>query len=158
MKVYICPRLKAIMKKLKVGIIREGKVPHDKRVAFTPEQCAQISQEYPNVELVVQPSEWRSFKDAEYSNVGIKLSEDVSDCDILIGIKEVPKTELIPNKKYLFFSHTIKKQAHNRSLLQTMMQKGITMVDYECLVDKNDNPGTPLCAGRCRCACSPGRQ
>jgi len=139
MKVYICPRLKAIMKKLKVGIIREGKVPHDKRVAFTPEQCAQISQEYPNVELVVQPSEWRSFKDAEYSNVGIKLSEDVSDCDILIGIKEVPKTELIPNKKYLFFSHTIKKQAHNRSLLQTMMQKGITMVDYECLVDKNDN-------------------
>ncbi len=127
------------MKKLKVGIIREGKVPHDKRVAFTPEQCALISQEYPDVDLIVQPSEWRSFTDAEYTNAGVKLSEDISDCDILIGIKEVPKNELIPNKKYLFFSHTIKKQAHNRTLLQTMMQKRITMIDYECLVDKNDN-------------------
>lgn len=127
------------MKKLKVGIIREGKVPHDKRVAFTPEQCAQISQEFPNVELVVQPSDWRAFKDEEYRSLGITMSEDVSDCDILIGIKEVPKSELLPNKKYMFFSHTIKKQPHNKALLQKMMEMGITMIDYECLVDKNEN-------------------
>lgn len=127
------------MKNLKVGIIREGKVPHDKRVAFTPEQCVQISKEFPNVDLIVQPSDWRSFTDAEYRAAGVKLEENISDCDILIGIKEVPKSELIPNKKYLFFSHTIKKQSHNQSLLRTMMDKGITMIDYECLVDKNDN-------------------
>lgn len=127
------------MKKLKVGVIREGKVPHDKRVAFTPEQCVQISKEYPEVELVVQFSDWRSFTNAEYLALGVTMAEDMSDCDILLGIKEVPKIELLSDKKYLFFSHTIKKQAHNRALLQTMMEKGITMVDYECLVDKNEN-------------------
>jgi saccharopine dehydrogenase (NAD+, L-lysine-forming) len=124
---------------LKVGIIREGKVPHDKRVPFTPEQCTMISKEFPNVELIIQPSEWRSFKDEEYVKAGVMLKEDVSDCDILIGIKEVPKQELIPGKKYLFFSHTIKKQPHNRELLRTILQKKITLIDYECMVDTNDN-------------------
>jgi saccharopine dehydrogenase (NAD+, L-lysine-forming) len=124
---------------LKVGIIREGKVPHDKRVPFTPEQCVMIKTEFPDVELIIQPSEWRSFKDEEYENAGITLKEDVSDCDILIGIKEVPKQDLIPGKKYLFFSHTIKKQPHNRELLQTILKKKITLIDYECLVDTNDN-------------------
>src|SRR5436190_16919622 len=124
---------------LKVGIIREGKVPHDKRVPFTPEQCAMISEEFPHVELVIQPSEWRSFKDEEYLKAGVALKENVSDCDILIGIKEVPKQELIPEKKYVFFSHTIKKQPHNRELLRTILEKKITLIDYECMVDTNDN-------------------
>lgn len=127
------------MNKLKVGIIREEKVPHDKRVPFTPEQCASIVADYPNVELVVQPSEWRAFKDEEYSHAGIKLQEDVSDCDILAGIKEVPKPKLLEGKKYLFFSHTIKKQPHNRELLREVLSKKITLVDYECLVDPNGN-------------------
>jgi saccharopine dehydrogenase (NAD+, L-lysine-forming) len=124
---------------LKVGIIREGKVPHDKRVPFTPDQCAMISKEFPNVELIIQPSEWRSFKDEEYVKAGVTLQEDVSDCDILIGIKEVQKQDLIPGKKYVFFSHTIKKQPHNRELLQAILQKKITLVDYECMVDTHDN-------------------
>ncbi len=127
------------MSVLKVAIIREGKVPHDKRVPFTPEQCAMISKEFPNVKLVIQPSEWRSFKDEEYAKAGITLKEDVNDCDILIGIKEVPKQDLIPEKKYVFFSHTIKKQPHNRELLQTIIKKKITLIDYECMVDANDN-------------------
>ncbi len=124
---------------LKVAIIREGKVPHDKRVPFTPEQCTMISKEFTNVKLVIQPSEWRSFKDEEYVRAGVKFKEDVSDCDILIGIKEVPKADLIPGKKYVFFSHTIKKQPHNRELLQTILKEKITLVDYECMVDANDN-------------------
>lgn len=127
------------MQKLKVGIIREGKVPHDKRVPFTPDQCVAIMKEFPHVEIVVQPSEWRSFKEEEYTKAGIKLKEDMSDCDILIGIKEVPKPDLIPGKKYLFFSHTIKKQPHNKALLQTILEKKITLVDYECMVDTHDN-------------------
>jgi saccharopine dehydrogenase (NAD+, L-lysine-forming) len=127
------------MKLLKVAIIREGKVPHDKRVPFTPEQCTMISKEFPNVELIIQPSEWRSFKDEEYVKAGVTLQEDVSDCDILIGIKEVPKQDLIQGKKYVFFSHTIKKQPHNRELLQTILQKKITLIDYECMVDTHDN-------------------
>lgn len=127
------------MKKLKVAILREGKVPHDKRVAFTPDQCVQIIKEFPEVDLVVQPSEWRAFTDAEYAALNIPLSENISDCDILIGIKEVPQKDLLANKKYLFFSHTIKKQPHNQSLIKKMVELGITMIDYECLVDKNEN-------------------
>ncbi len=127
------------MKKLKLGIIREEKTPHDKRVPFTPEQCAQIIKDYPNVELVVQPSEWRGFTQAEYEALGIRMQEDLGDCDILMGIKEVPVDKLIAGKTYVFFSHTIKKQAHNRKLIKALISKKIRMIDYECLVDKNDN-------------------
>src|SRR5690348_2309583 len=98
------------MSKLKVGIIREDKIPHDKRVPFTPEQCSLIKKDYPEVELVIQPSDWRAFMNEEYQQEGIKLQEDVSDCDILMGIKEVPKEKLIDGKTYAFFSHTIKQQ------------------------------------------------
>src|SRR5437867_3603332 len=108
------------MSKLKVGILREEKVPHDKRVAFTPEQCKWIMTTYPNADLVVQPSDWRAYKNAEYEQAGVPLKDDVSDRDLLIGIKEVPKPFLIPNKRYLFFSHTIKKQPHNRGMLKAV--------------------------------------
>ena len=70
---------------------------------------------------------------------GITLKEDISDCDILMGIKEVPKHYLIPGKKYFFFSHTIKKQPHNRELLKTILEKKVQLIDYECLVDPNGN-------------------
>ena len=127
------------MSSKKIGLIREGKIPHDKRVAFTPAQCIQILHEFPGVQLVVQPSEWRSYTDKEYRTAGITLQEDLHDCDILIGIKEVPKDQLIAGKKYLFFSHTIKKQPHNRELLRNVMEKNITLIDYECLVDVTGN-------------------
>jgi alanine dehydrogenase len=127
------------MKKRKVAILREGKIPHDKRVALIPEQCRQVLNEFPEIDLVVQPSPWRAFTDDEFIKSGISLQEDISDCDILIGIKEVPVKELIPGKKYIFFSHTIKKQKHNQLLLQEMIRKNITMIDYECLVDKQEN-------------------
>lgn len=136
---YICATLAYMEKKIRVGIIREGKIPQDKRVPFTPEQCSKIVKDFPQVELIVQPSPWRCFSDNEYSKAGIVLKEDISDCDILMGIKEVPAEELIPGKKYLFFSHTIKKQAHNQKLLKSLLNKQITMIDYECLVDKHDN-------------------
>ena len=93
---------------MKIGIIREEKLPVDKRVPFSPEQCGYIK-EYFKKELVVQPSFHRCFTNEEYLAAGIKLSEDISDCDVLFGVKEVPKDLLIPNKKYFFFSHTIKK-------------------------------------------------
>lgn len=119
----------------KIGIIREGKVPPDARTPLTPEQCKQILDHFP-VELVVQPSEVRSFTDAEYRAAGIPLATDLRDCDILIGVKEVPADQLIPDKTYLFFSHTVKKQAHNRHLLQAILEKNIRLVDYEKLTDE----------------------
>ncbi|MES2140050.1 MAG: NAD(P)-dependent oxidoreductase [Bacteroidota bacterium] len=124
---------------MKIAVLREDKMPHDKRVAFTPEQCLIVQNNFPNTEVVVQPSDWRSYTNEEYLSKGIKMAEDVSDCDILMGIKEVPKQNLIANKKYLFFSHTIKKQPHNKSLLQTILQKNIQLIDYECLTDADFN-------------------
>ncbi|MGB3947163.1 MAG: NAD(P)-dependent oxidoreductase [Bacteroidia bacterium] len=124
---------------MKIGILREGKIPHDKRVAFTPEQCVMINSIFPNVEVIVQPSDWRSYTNDEYLAKGVKMQENLTDCDILIGIKEVPKQELIEGKKYLFFSHTIKKQPHNKELLQTILNKKIQLIDYECLTDEYFN-------------------
>ena len=119
-----------------VGILREGKTPPDKRVPLTPQQCVEVQQTFPHVSIVVQPSPIRSYKDEEYSALGILLQEDLSDCDVLLGVKEVRIEDFLPGKIYLFFSHTIKKQAYNRKLLQTVLAKNIQLVDYEVLTDK----------------------
>lgn len=120
---------------VKVGIIREGKVPPDARAPLTPEQCAEAMVELP-VRIVVQPSPVRCFKNEEYVAHGIHLQEDLSDCDVLLGIKEVPVEQLVDGKTYLFFSHTMKKQPHNRHLLQAILQKNIRLIDYEALTDE----------------------
>ena len=124
---------------MKLGIIREEKVPHDKRVPFTPVQCKYLLEEYPELQIAVQPSPYRCFSDDEYRKHGILLQEDISDCDLLMGVKEVPVDYLIPGKKYLFFSHTIKKQQHNKKLLRAILDKKINLVDYECLVDEAEH-------------------
>ena len=123
----------------KLGIIREGKTPPDKRVPLTPKQCAIVKNQYPNVEIVVQSSKVRKILDSEYTAAGITVVEDVSDCDILMGVKEVNKSDLIPNKTYLFFSHTFKMQPYNRDLLKTILDKKIRLIDYEVLTNKHEN-------------------
>ncbi len=120
---------------IKIGIIREGKTPPDARAPMTPEQCAEAQVELP-LRIVVQPSPVRCFKDAEFTKHGINLQEDLSDCDVLLGVKEVPIDQLKPDKTYLFFSHTIKKQAYNRPLLLAILQKNIRLIDYEALTDE----------------------
>jgi len=94
---------------MKVGILREGKTPPDKRVPLTPQQCVEVLDIFPNVSIFVQPSPIRSFKDDEYAALGITLKEDLSDCDVLLGVKEVRIEDFIPGKIYLFFSHTISR-------------------------------------------------
>ena len=121
---------------LRIGIIREGKIPPDSRVALTPVQCAAIVKDNPQIEIFAQPSPGRCFADEEYDRRGIPLQEDISHCDILLGVKEVPVTQLLPNKTYFFFSHTIKKQSHNRALLQAIIEKNIQLVDYEVLTNE----------------------
>jgi saccharopine dehydrogenase (NAD+, L-lysine forming) len=127
------------MKKIKIGLIREGKTPPDKRVAFTPLQAEEIEQRFPHVKVVCQQSEVRCFKDGEYKELDIEIVSDVSDCDILMGIKEVPIPNLIAEKTYLFFSHTLKKQPYNRKLLQEALKKKIRLIDYETLKDNQGN-------------------
>ena len=122
---------------MKIGILREGKLPIDKRVPLTPNQCLELKRKYTNIDIVIQPSDHRSFKDNEYSNLNIELQEDLSDCDFLFGVKEVPINDLIPEKTYFYFSHTIKQQQYNRELLRSMLEMNITMVDYETLTSLN---------------------
>ncbi len=124
---------------MKIGLIREEKQPHDKRVAFTPVQCKQLKELYKEIEIFVQPCEYRCYTNEEYLQQGVKLSDDLSNCDVLMGIKEVPIVKLIPGKKYFFFSHTIKKQPHNRALLRAILKNNITLIDYETIVDPNGN-------------------
>ena len=124
---------------VKIGLISEGKNPPDKRVAFTPLQVEEIQQRFPQVKVVCQESEFRCFKDSEFAELGIEIVQDVSDCDILMGIKEVPISNLVNDKTYFFFSHTIKKQAYNRKLLQAILKKNIRLIDYEALTDTQGN-------------------
>ncbi|MET0244479.1 MAG: NAD(P)-dependent oxidoreductase [Flavitalea sp.] len=118
---------------IKIGLIREGKVPADNRVALTPSQCKWIRKNSADVEIIAQSSPGRCFSDREYEMAGVKVQESVDDCDILMGIKEVPAKDLIPGKTYLFFSHTKKQQEYNRDLFKAIISNKITLIDYECL-------------------------
>jgi saccharopine dehydrogenase (NAD+, L-lysine forming) len=117
----------------RIGLIREGKIPADNRVALTPAQCKWILKNSPDIQIVVQSSPDRCFSDREYLSAGAEIKEDLGDCDILFGIKEVPVSQLIPGKTYLFFSHTKKKQPHNQPLIRAILDRKITLIDYECL-------------------------
>jgi alanine dehydrogenase len=127
------------MQKIKIGVLREEKNPPDKRVPLTPLICSDLVVKNNNLEIVVQPSKIRCYSDDEYTAFGVPLQEDLSDCDVLMGVKEVPIDKLIPGKKYFFFSHTIKKQSHNQKLMKALIEKKIQMIDYEALTDKNHN-------------------
>lgn len=121
---------------MKIGILRENKLPIDKRVPLTPEQCIEVQQKFPEVKIVVQPSSVRCFNDLEYQTLGIQVCEDLSECEIILGVKEVKPEDFIEGKTYLIFSHIIKKQAYNRKLLQAVLKKSIQLVDYEVLTNR----------------------
>ena len=118
---------------IRIGLIRERKKQPDHRVALTPKQCTYIQSKYDGVKIIAAPSANRCFTDEEYLAEGLELTDDLSGCDVLMGIKEVPADELITGKTYFFFSHTKKKQQHNRDLMHALIAKHIRMVDYECL-------------------------
>lgn len=123
---------------MKLGILKERKNPPDRRVVLSPKKCAELLKIYPQMEIKVESSDSRFFSDEDYRNEGIGVFKEVSDCDVLLGVKEVPIDHLIPNKKYFFFSHTIKKQKYNRDLLKAILDKNIELYDHETIVDKNN--------------------
>jgi alanine dehydrogenase len=127
------------MAPLKIGLLRERKTPPDKRVPFTPQQVVEIRQRFPDVRLVCEESAIRCFADKEYEALGTPVHQNLLDCDILMGIKEVPPDEIIHGKTYLFFSHTIKKQPHNQKLIAAIIARKATLVDYEAMKDYQGN-------------------
>ncbi|MDP3353153.1 MAG: NAD(P)-dependent oxidoreductase [Flavobacteriaceae bacterium] len=120
---------------MKIAIIKERKNPPDKRTVLPPHICRELMKEYPQLTIKVESSEDRVFSDDDYRKEGIEVTSDISDCDVLLGVKEVPIDNLIPNKKYFFFSHTIKKQAYNRKLLKAVLEKKIELYDHEVVVN-----------------------
>ena len=118
---------------IKIGLLQERKIPADNRVALTPAQCKWIQKNAADVKVIVQSSPDRCYSDKEYSSVGMEVKQDLSECDILLGIKEVPEKYLIEGKTYLFFSHTKKQQSYNQRMFQAILEKKITLIDYECL-------------------------
>jgi len=120
---------------MKIGVLKEEKLPADKRVPLTPIQCKKIIDNYPNVKIVIKSCDIRCFSDELYIKEGIEVVNDLDDCDVLLGVKEVPVDSLIANKTYLYFSHIIKAQPYNRSLLLKMLELNIRMIDYEVIKD-----------------------
>ncbi|HTI11834.1 MAG TPA: NAD(P)-dependent oxidoreductase [Puia sp.] len=118
---------------IRIGLLREGKVPPDNRVALTPAQCKWIHKNSDQVKVIAQSSPDRCYSDKEYASAGAEVRQDLQDCDILLGIKEVPEKQLIPGKTYLFFSHTKKEQPYNQAMFHAILDKNITLIDYECL-------------------------
>ncbi len=118
---------------LKIGLIREGKIPQDNRVALTPAHCKWLHMHFDDVKVVAQQSPARCYTDKEYERAGVEVREDISDCNLLLGIKEVPVNMLLEGKTYLFFSHTKKMQPANQKLFKAILDKKITLIDYECL-------------------------
>src|SRR4051812_30010144 len=117
-----------------LGIIKEGKIPPDNRVALTPAQCKWLLAQEPSLQIIVQPADNRCFHDVEYKQAGCIVQNDLSKADWILGIKEVPVDMLLENKTYLFFSHTCKEQPYNQKLMRALVQKKDTLIDYERLV------------------------
>ena len=119
------------------GIIRERKNPPDRRVVLSPQACQKVLETHAEAQITVEPSSIRVFTDEEYVAAGLEVASKMEECDVLLGVKEVPIEDLIPNKKYFFFSHTIKKQSYNRKLLQAILEKNIELYDHEVITNQN---------------------
>jgi alanine dehydrogenase len=122
---------------MKIGIIKEGKIPHEDRTPFSPSQCRQMQHEPFSNTVLVQSYKYRCYSDEEYRKAGLNIENNVDECDVFFGVKEVPIDLLIPGKTYFCFSHTIKKQEHNRTLLQEILKRKIRLIDYELITDDN---------------------
>jgi alanine dehydrogenase len=134
---------KEIIYDMRIGILKETATPADNRVALTPMQAGMLRRQYPELELVVQSSPSRTYSDETYQAEGVPVVEDLSACDLLLGIKAPAVETLIPGKHYVFFGHFAKGQTYNRPFLKKLMEQGITFSDYEYMVDEG---GGRVCA------------
>lgn len=118
-----------------VGIRAEDKNRWERRAPLTPDHVAELTADH-GVAFRVEPSERRAFPDKDYAAAGATLSEDLSACGVILGVKEIPPEKLLPGKAYLFFSHVIKGQPQGRPLLRRILELPCTLLDYEPIVDR----------------------
>lgn len=130
-----------------IAILREGKNKWERRCSLTPTEVRKLVEE--GLRVLVQPSTTRCYTEDEFEDAGAVIQEDVSDADVIFGVKEVPIGNLMANKTYFFFSHTIKAQDYNMPLLDKMLEKKVRVVDFECIREaKDQNPQRLVAFGR----------
>jgi alpha-aminoadipic semialdehyde synthase len=129
-------KLLTLKKNPSIGIRREDKNVWERRTPLTPRHVRSLVQD--GVNVFVQPSQIRCFPDKEYVKNGAKLSETLEETDTIFAVKEIPPPSLLPNKTYVFFSHTIKAQPKNMEMLETILNKNIRLLDYERITDENN--------------------
>ncbi|MFQ5491275.1 MAG: bifunctional lysine ketoglutarate reductase /saccharopine dehydrogenase family protein [Phycisphaerae bacterium] len=120
---------------MKIGIRREDKSRFEARVPLIPEHVAELIETH-HLGVAVQPSPIRAFPNQAYERAGATVTEDLGDCDLVLGVKEIPLDVFVPGQAYLFFSHTIKGQAYNMPMLAKLMELGCTLMDYEKIADQ----------------------
>ena len=118
---------------LKIGIVREKQYPTERRAPITPDVARHLLKAHKGLSIIVQPSVQRVFDDTSYVKAGCQVTDDLSACDVILGLREIEAEELIPGKKYLFFSHVAKRHPRNKQLLKGAHDNHVTILDYEFL-------------------------
>ena len=113
----------------------EDKNKWERRTPIVPDDLKRILQEAPT-KAFVEKSDKRFFKESEYEQAGAEICEGMEKGDVIFGVKEIPEQKILPDKTYLFFSHTIKGQKYNMPLLQKIIDSGSTLIDYEKITDE----------------------
>ena len=114
-----------------IAILRECKNKWERRCSLTPQEVKVITAA--GIRVLVQPSTSRCYSEDDFEAAGAIIQEDVSGAQVIFGVKEVPIENLLPNKTYFFFSHTIKAQSYNMPLLDKLLELKIRMVDFETI-------------------------
>lgn len=124
---------------MKIGILAETTSTNDERVALTPFDARKLLEHFPQLQIVAQPSINRTFNNLDYQKQGIEISNDLTKCDLILGVKEVDIESVIPQKTYLFFAHIGKKQSYHQQYFQQLAHQKITLIDYEYFTDEKNN-------------------
>ena len=118
-----------------IGIRRENKDILERRSPLTPRQVAELVRDE-KMRVIVQSASNRIYSEEEYRRAGAQISDDLSPCNIVFGVKEVPEEDLLPTGVFCYFSHTIKGQEYNMPLLAKILERKITLMDYELVTDE----------------------
>ncbi|NJL47018.1 MAG: hypothetical protein HC929_05310 [Leptolyngbyaceae cyanobacterium SM2_5_2] len=118
-----------------IGIRRENDHKFEARTPLIPDHVREIKSRFPHVQFLIQPSQLRAFSDQDYLEAGATIQDDLSPASLILCVKEVYPEQLIDNKTHLVFAHVIKGQMGNMGILQALLQRGITLVDYECITN-----------------------
>ncbi|MCB2203728.1 hypothetical protein KQI65_03200 [bacterium] len=117
-----------------IGIRRETKDPTQQRVPLSPDQVRSLVNDH-GLRVLVERMPQRIFPDEEYAAAGAELSDDFRDANIVFGVKEIDTEYMLDDMAYMFFSHTIKAQSYNMDMLRNMLQRNMTLFDYELIKD-----------------------